>query len=141
MHSQRDLTANFSVSKFELLAGTMTYNEELCAYCIIVPLANFILDEKEIETNLWFDNIKLMKSLDTYIGETIDFPINPNNGYIDGSIYLRDAHNPVDISSIKFIKIKNENITVALTMNFVFEYEGIGFTNESLTTEVKLTLK
>jgi hypothetical protein len=136
-----DLTENFSVAKLEILTGTITKQVENNCYTIIVPIAKFKLDEEIVDTKLWFDRILLSEPLQSYIGKTVVFPVNPTERYIDGSTYLRGAHNPVDISAIKFIKVENEILTVELTMAFVFEFEGIGFKNKQLVKEINLIIK
>jgi hypothetical protein len=137
----KNLTENFSVIKLEILTGTITKNEENNSYSIILPLEKFILDEEIVDTTLRFDRILFSEPLENYIGKKVSFPINPIEGYIDGSIYLRSAHNPIDISSIKFIKLENETLNAELTMDFVFEFEGIGFTNEKMVKEVSLIIE
>jgi hypothetical protein len=141
MNTYKDLTENFSVTRLELLTGTISKQEENNYYTIIIPTEKFKLDEEIIDTKLWFDRILLSEPLQSYIGKIVVFPINPTEGYIDGSTYLRGAHNPVDISAIKFIKIEKEIITLELTMDFVFEFEGIGFKNEQLIKEVNLVIE
>jgi hypothetical protein len=141
MHTYKDLTENFSVTRLELLTGTITKQEENNYYTIIVPLTKFKLDEEIVDTTLWFDRVLLSEPLQSYVGKTVTFPVNPTEGYIDGSTYLRGAHNPVDISIIKFLEIKNEMLTLELTMNFVFEFEGIGFKNEQLVKEINLIIE
>jgi hypothetical protein len=138
MNTCNDLTENFSVAKLEILTGTITKQEENNCYTIIVPIAKFKLDEEIVDTKLWFDRILLSEPLQNYVGKTVNFPVNPTEGYIDGSTYMRGAHNPVDISVIKFLKIDNKILTVELTMDFVFEFEGIGFKNEQLIAVVNL---
>jgi hypothetical protein len=135
-----NLTETFSVTKLVILKGTITTKENN-SYTIILPIAKFLLDEEVVDTTIWFDNILLSEPLQTYIGKTVLFPINPTEGYIDGSTYLRDAHNPVDISAIRFIKIENEILTAEITMDFVFEFEGIGFKNEKMIKEVCVIIK
>jgi hypothetical protein len=141
MTTYKDLSENFSVTKLEFITGTITKQKENNCYTIIIPIEKFKLDEEIVDTKLWFDRILLSEPLQSYIGKTVEFPVNPTEGYIDGSTYLRDAHNPVDISAIKFIKLENEILTVELTMAFVFEFEGIGFKNEQLVKEVNLIIK
>jgi hypothetical protein len=133
-----DLTENFSVTKLKILTGTITKKEETNSYTIILPVAKFILDEQITDTTLWFDNILLSELLPAYTGKTVTFPVNPAEGYIDGSVYLRGAHNPVDITTIRFIKLENKTLVAELTMDFVFEFEGIGFKNEKMIKEVVL---
>ena len=135
-----DITENFTVKHFTYLEGTISKFDE-GRYNIEVPIEKFILDDKTIATSLRLDFIKLPNKLETYIGEKITFPVNPTEGYIDGSIYLRDAHNPVDVTEIHFLEMENNTLLVEITMNFVFDFEGIGFENESLTAKFTLTTK
>jgi hypothetical protein len=141
MNTYKDLTENFSVARLELLTGTITKQEENNYYTIIVPIAKFKLDEEIVDTKLWFDRILLSEPLQSYVGRTVVFPVNPTEGYIDGSTYLRGAHNPIDISAIKFVKVENKILTAELTMTFVFEFEGIGFKNEQLIKQVNLIIE
>ncbi len=141
MNTYKDLAENFSVTKLEFLIGTITKQEENNCYTIIIPIETFKLDEEIVDTKLWFDRILLSEPLQSYTGKTVIFPVNPTEGYIDGSTYLRGAHNPVDVSVIKFVKVENEILTVELTMAFVFEFEGIGFKNEQLIKEVNLIVQ
>jgi hypothetical protein len=141
MNTYKDLTENFSVTRLELLTGTISKQEENNYYTIIIPIEKFKLDEEIIDTKLWFDRVLLSEPLQSYVGRTVVFPVNPTEGYIDGSTYLRGAHNPVDISAIKFVKLENEILTVEITMDFVFEFEGIGFKNEQLIKQVNLIIE
>ena len=131
MNKMNDLTENFTVKHFDFLEGTIQKFDE-SRYNIEVQIAEFILDEKTIETSLRLDFIRLPNKLESYIRKKITFPLNPIEGYIDGSIYLRDAHNPVDVSEIHFIRIENNKLFVEMKLNFVFDFEGIGFENESI---------
>ena len=123
----KDLTENFSVEKFIFSIGTLSKNAVFNAFEIAIPIEKFILDDEIVETQLHFSNIILENKIETYVEKTISFPVNPIQGYIDGSIYLRDAHNPVDILEIKFIKLENNTLVAALTMDFVFEFTAAKF--------------
>ena len=127
-----DISNDFTVSHFTFSKGSITKFDE-GRYNIEVPISKFILDDKTIATSLRLDFIRLPNKLETYIGEKITFPVNPTEGYIDGSIYLRDAHNPVDVTEIHFLEMENNKLIVEMTMNFVFDFEGIGFENEATT--------
>ena len=131
MNKMNDITQNFTVKHYDYLEGTIQKFDE-SRYNIEVPIAEFILDEKTIETSLRLDFIHLPNKLETYIGKKITFPVNPIEGYIDGSIYLREAHNPVDVSEIHFLKLEKNKLFVEMKLNFVFDFEGIGFENESI---------
>ena len=52
------------------------------------------------------------------------FPINPTQGYIDGSMYLGDAHNPVDVTRIRFGRLDGNVLEAELDIQFDFTYEG-----------------
>ncbi len=129
----------FTVKNFKFLQGEILH-QEAYTYTFNIPISAFKLDEENVETALRLDFIKLSKPIENYIDETITFPVNPNEGYIDGSIYLRGAHNPVDITAIKVIKLKDSILRVELNMNFIFEFEGIGLKNENLITEITLSI-
>lgn len=134
-----NLTESFSVDKFEFLEGSIQEFEDNF-FTIFLPISKFVLDYEIIETSIRLDGIQLPESLSSCIGKTIEFPINPNEGYIDGSIYLRNCHNPVDVTEIKFLKLENQKLTLEMKMNFDFEYENIGFKNELLKKEFRLEI-
>jgi len=135
-----DLTHDFSVVKWEFLQGQFNQEEENY-YSIILPVSKFVLDDEIISTSVQLYAIELPETLPGYIGKTVSFPVNPNEGYIDGSVYLRNAHNPVDVPEIKFLKLENDVIELELTMKFDFEYESIGFKNETIKSVVKLAIE
>jgi hypothetical protein len=131
-----NLSNDFSVKQFQFLKGTIGYMGG--SYSIIVPIEKFVLDDKVVETELRLDRILLPDALKSYVGKIVNFPINPIEGYIDGSVYLKDAHSPIDVTEIEFIGLEENILNVKLKMNFIFEYEGIGFKNEELINEVRL---
>ncbi len=128
---------HFTVRNFTFIQGTIEHQDEY-TYAFNIPISPFELDEENVETSLRLDFIKLSKPIENYIDETVAFPVNPNEGYIDGSIYLKGAHNPVDVTAIKFIKLQDGILKVEMNMDFIFEFEGIGFKNENLITEITL---
>jgi hypothetical protein len=132
-----DLSENFSVRKLEFINGNILTLENGLQN-IHIPIAKFVLDDEIVDTSVRLDRISLATTLNNMIGENIEFPINPSEGYIDGSIYLRETHNPVDVTSIKFIKLEDSLITVDLTMNFNFEFEGTGLKNETIIKQLDL---
>lgn len=134
-----NLTESFSVDKFEFLEGSIQEFEDNF-FTIFLPISKFVLDDEIIETSIRLDGIQLPESLSLCIGKTIKFPINPVEGYIDGSIYLKNCHNPVDVTEINFLKLENQKLTLVMKMNFDFEYESIGFNNELLTKEFHLEI-
>ncbi len=101
-------------------------------YSIEIPLAPFRLplvsaepEDLEIETSIHLDFINLpsMKWSDLQ-GKRFEFPVNPEDGYIDSSIYIQHAHHPVDVTSIAFADT-HEKLTARITMRILFEFEGL----------------
>ena len=56
-----------------------------------------------------------------------DFPINPDDGYIDASVYICHAHNPVDISRIEFGALEGDVVRLKVFSRWLMEFEGTGF--------------
>ncbi|MEZ4839544.1 hypothetical protein [Flavobacterium sp.] len=135
-----DLTADFSVTKWKFLQGEFN-KEEGNYYNIILPVSKFVLNNEIVSTSVDLYAIELPETLSSYIGKTVSFPLNPNDGYIDGSVYLKNVHNPVDVPEMKFLELENDFIELEITMKFDFEYEAIRYKNEILKTVVKLTIE
>ena len=98
------------------------------------------MEEEIVSTSVYLYAIELPDPLQNYIGKTIQFPLNPNDGYIDGSVYLRNVHNPVDVTEIKFLKLESDFIELELTMKLDFEHEINGFKNETIKPVVQLAI-
>lgn len=65
-------------------------------------------------------------------GCTFDFPVNPHEGYIDGSIYLVACHCPVDVTRISFETATDDRITATIRAEFDFARAyGIDIRNRS----------
>lgn len=135
-----DLTADFSVTKWKFLQGEFN-KEEGNYYNIILPVSKFVLNNEIVSTSVDLYAIELPETLSSYIGKTVSFPLNPNDGYIDGSVYLKNVHNPVDVPEMKFLELENDFIELEITMKFDFEYEAIRYKNEILKAVVKLTIE
>ena len=110
-------------------------------YTIEITLAEIELENKKINTSLHLDfirfNIYKLQDLENRIFE---FPINPSSGFIEGSVYLFDAHNPVDVRKIEFSTIKNGTIEATIYFDIDFEYENTGYSKLN-DCELKLDLQ
>jgi hypothetical protein len=136
----KDLTTNFSVLKLQFLEATISkVDHEM--YHIIIPISKFIFENKIKETSIHLTQVALPNDLSKCIGKTVVFPINPNQGYIDGSIYLAERHNPVDVSEIKFINFEKNKLNIEISMFFDLEFESTGLRNETITKKIKIVLK
>jgi len=57
-------------------------------------------------------------------GWCFEFPLNPDDGYIDASVYFRERHNPVDISRLEFAKDADGQITLTVASRWLMTLEG-----------------
>jgi hypothetical protein len=100
------------------------------------------ITNKNYQTSFQLDWIKLnIHSFQDLENKTFTFPINPAEGYIDGSIYLFDVHNMIDSNSITFGKFKNQKIPIKTVLRIDFELEGTSYaTTKYLDFETELNL-
>ncbi|MFP9112669.1 hypothetical protein ACLI1A_01920 [Flavobacterium sp. RHBU_3] len=134
-----DFTSGFSVKKWKIEKGSLTKNN-FDSFNIVIPISKFVIDGEIVETSIRLEFIELVEPISNLVGKTVVFPLNPEEGYIDGSVYLRSVHNPVDVTEIRFDNIESNILSLEIVMRFDFEYEGIGFENESLTEKFVLEL-
>ncbi len=101
---------------------------ETLFYSIQINLKEFTISASPINASIILSRILLnIVSLKELENKKYNFPINPVKGYIDGSIYLFEAHNPFDVKKITFSKIKNGMIDATLYYDIDFEYENTGY--------------
>jgi hypothetical protein len=70
----------------------------------------------------------------------MSFPANPIDGYVDASIYLDNAHNPIEITTINFGVVDHRTVPVQIIGTVLFEFEGWRWANCPITFETTLTL-
>lgn len=109
----------------------------LQGYEIEVPLAPFELSEGRVETSIRLDFVDLPQ-LSEIEKQTFAFPTNPEPGYIDGSIYLREVHNPVEVTELTFGSWQGDRIEARLRIRFLFEFEESGFRDRDALLTPKL---
>lgn len=91
-----------------------------------IYLKQFLLDEEGIDTQIRLDCIEIPSlMLADLVGKSFTFPINPEDGYIDGSIYIDSAHHPVDVTHISFHLNRRNEVTVVLKGALDFEFEKL----------------
>jgi hypothetical protein len=97
-------------------------------YNIQIDLKNMIISEDTIATVISLEFITMnIRSLKELENKSFDFPINPTDGYIDGSMYLFSAHNPFDVTRIEFGSISGNMIQATFYYSIDFEFEGTGY--------------
>ena len=135
----------FPVDKLRPLPGWLWGAD--CDLSITVPLHPFSLaigengSEIGVETALELSQVELPSGrLDALDGQTFAFPVNPEDGYIDGSICIEHAHHPVDVSAIRFGLLKGGAVEVELEGELILEFEGLGdFANTRWVCRTHLT--
>ena len=94
-------------------------------YDISFSLKPFTLEEETVSTRIVLDSIKVpSRSWKHLAGMTYTFPVNPNEVYIDGSVYMFGVHNPADATRISFGKLNGLDLPVTIDLTIDFTYEG-----------------
>lgn len=101
-------------------------SDSLClTHRISFSFQPFKLENEMVKTMLELGSISLpVKTWKEISGRTFDFPVNPEDGYIDGSVNLFDAHNPADATKLKFGSFRGRMIPVSITLCIDFSFEG-----------------
>jgi len=95
-------------------------------YCIIISLRSFTYENESIEDELVIEHLPFVAETPRNLsGQEFSFPPNPEDGYIESSIYMWGVHNPIDVLRIKFGNVEDGWIEATFDMRFVFEYEGL----------------
>lgn len=145
-----------AVTLFEglLVPATGSLQLHQGSWSIEVPLAPFSADDEDasdcrpgtagpsiIRTSMRLEGIGVpAHEVDALTGRTFDFPTNPEPGYIDGSIYLGAAHNPVDVRRLQFGEIAGGRLAVLILGTIVFEYELRGTANHDFELDATLRI-
>jgi hypothetical protein len=105
-------------------------------WSITIPLAPFSADDRYepttfrpgtagpelIETEIRLDFIELpAEDLAALSERTFAFPVNPEEGYIDGSVYLLATHAPVEVVRIDFGQASGHEIPATLHAELVLD--------------------
>lgn len=94
-------------------------------YRIEIPLEPFAFDGETQQTSVRTDFIRFpVSSWRQLAHREFRFPVNPEEGYIDGSIYLGHAHNPADVTRIAFGDLRKNVLPATLDITFDFTFEG-----------------
>jgi hypothetical protein len=106
-------------------------------WSIVVPIEPFSADDEYarewragtegpyiVSTQVRLDLIDMpAEDLEGLANRAFQFPVNPVDGYIDGSIYLCGSHNPIDVTAIEFGPASVNSIRATLVAKFDFEFE------------------
>jgi hypothetical protein len=91
---------------------------------IEVPIAPFRFGGEQVKTAVRLEfidfRVKTWRKLEK---KAFSFPKNPEDGYIDGSLYLGGAHNPADVTKIAFGKFAPAKVGALLDIEIDFTVE------------------
>ncbi|MEV4000623.1 hypothetical protein [Actinomadura sp. NPDC049753] len=133
---------DFTDEFLNLEPGTITYSPSdpdspgAGTWSIDIPLEPFSADDEYapetfrpgqagpelVKTEFRLDCISLPAAdLSELSGRMFTFPVNPEERYIDGSIYMVATHNPVDITRIEFGPATHDEISATLHAELILE--------------------
>jgi hypothetical protein len=77
-------------------------------------------DVETVETSIRLDYITLIEGrfpgFKALEGREFTFPVNPEPGYIEGSVYMYNMHNDVDVTKIIFGKVSGNHISATIVV-------------------------
>ncbi len=123
-----------------LFQNTYLNIPETLFYAIQIELEDFEIENTLVSTTISLNSIRLnISSIKDLKNRIFEFPINPTEGYIDGSVYLFDVHNPFDVKKIEFKNWDDGFIDATICYDIDFEFENTGY--EKITDrELKVRL-
>src|SRR4051812_12891453 len=123
-------------------------------WAITIPLAPFSADDEFepatirpgtagpelVTTEIMLDLVALPGDGPAALSRrTFTFPVKPNAGFIDGSIYLLATHCPVNVTRIEFGTVTADEIKATLHAHFDFDAaRGIGIRNRTAVLQTVL---
>ncbi|MBO9828247.1 hypothetical protein J7373_08330 [Xanthomonas sp. A2111] len=91
-----------------------------------ILLRPFLHAGEIVDTSIRLDGIALPSlRLGELAGKRFDFPRNPQDGYIDGSLYLAGTHHPVDVDTLAFNRSRDGQLTLVAKGVYAFDVEGL----------------
>ena len=80
---------------------------------------------EEHDTSIRLDHIPGLRAEPRKLaGQHFTFPVNPAEGYIDGSVYLHGRHHPVDVTALHFGQDFGDDSGTGHAMQMPLEVEG-----------------
>ncbi len=93
---------------------------------ITIPLRPFTLDGQSVDTLIRLDGIALdLSEPRSQANRSHRFPVNPQDGYIDGSVCLLHRHVPLDVTELSFGTPGELTLPVQMKGTLVFSAAGI----------------
>lgn len=99
---------------------------------ITIALRPFELEGRSIDTFIRLDGIRLdLNEPRSQARRSHRFPVNPQDGYIDGSVYLLHRHVPLDVTELSFGTPDEWTLPARMTGMLVFTAAGIAAWNDT----------
>lgn len=93
---------------------------------IQIPLRPFECEGERIDTRIRLDAIALdLSDFHALENHSHRFPVNPEDGYIDGCLYLQSRHVPVDVTELAFGALTPEGLPARLAGTLAFAAAGM----------------
>ena len=103
-----------------------------------IELAPFVLGGEPVRTAIRLDGMSLPTySLEQLAGRRLVFPLNPEPGYIDGSLYFDGRHHAVDIRELCFGKLDPHGLPVTIEGRIHFD-DGARFDDTALSLAARI---
>jgi hypothetical protein len=116
----RNFPVNLLVARMATLGGSA---ENVWLEVSLMP---FTLDGELIETKILLEHISLTTAeLSELQEKQFRFPVNPEDGYIDGSVYIQHAHHPLDVTLLSFGALESSGLPVHIKGRLELEVEGL----------------
>ncbi len=127
----------FPKDKLVINSGTFTQEEDW--FNISIPVAPFSLDGETVATSFELEAIDFgTEDIAELADNAFSFPVNPEDGYIDGSLYLKNVHYPADVTEIAFGPYDGLTILATITLRILFSFEGSAFQDMDLVLNAPL---
>ncbi len=118
-------TIKFPVELLTPQMGELSFND--FGASIEMPLVPFNLpDHGEVSTRISIDCIALpTQDIASLTGKSFRFPLNPEKGHAEGSVYIGYHHHPVDLLEMAIGQVLNGVVSVKIAAGIAFSFEGL----------------
>jgi hypothetical protein len=109
-------------------------------WAIIIGLQPFELDGETVKTTVSLDSFPWdVERPRELAGATHEYSADDRcDQNIEGSVYLRHAHHPVDVSRVAFGRADADGVQVTVDCDLDFDFEGGGFKNRAARIACRL---
>lgn len=93
---------------------------------LTILMSPFLAGQALVDTSICLHGASLPSNLLSDLADkSFEFPVNPQEGYIDGSICVDGRHHPVDVTSLAFNRSRAGGLTLLVKGTYMFAFEGL----------------